>query len=57
MGTVEQPFLEADAAAKYGLKTKPISQYRFVPWGRILAWTGAALAIIVAATWALIQYM
>lgn len=57
MGSTDQPFLEPDAAAKYGLRTKSISQYRFMPWGRILAWAGAALAVTVAAAWALSQYM
>ena len=49
MVSTDQPFLDSDASSKYaGLRTKPISQYRFVPWGKIALWAGAIGVAVVA---------
>ncbi len=50
MVTTDQPFLDADASSKYaGLRTKQISKYAFVPWGKIVMWIAAAGAALIAA--------
>ncbi len=54
MSSTDQPFLEPDASRKYaGLRTKPITKYRFVPWGKIAVWVGAIGATAVGAAWLL----
>ena len=57
MVTNDQTFLEADASIRYvGLRTKPITAFRFFPWGMIAVWTGAIGSGVVALAWVLARF-
>ena len=45
METTDRPFLDPKAQAEYsGFRTRPINEYRFVPWGKIALWGIAVVA-------------
>ncbi len=46
MDTTDRPFLEPKVQADYaGFRTRPINEYRFVPWGQIAFWVFAVAAV------------
>lgn len=46
METIDRPFLDPKAPADYaGFRTRPINEYRFVPWGQIALWALGVAAV------------
>jgi hypothetical protein len=57
MSIPDQPFLEANATAKYaGFRTRSINEYRYVPWGKVGVIGGACGLAAIALAWLLVRY-